>query len=151
MEKKKYTIDNQNNVVVFVLGMRIHKSFMFHHWIPIVSSMSIMLRELYTKKHLGFLHSEFLFSWKGITLIQYWESYEQLESYAYGENHSKIWKHYMKKIMKNKSVGVFHETYLIENNKYEGIYLNMPKFGLAKTMPIKEIDGHNHRSRDRLI
>lgn len=62
----------------------------------------------------------------------------------------KIWKHYNKKVMQKKSVGVFHETYPIEQKKYEGIYLNMPKFGLAKTMPIEPIESHNNRSKDRL-
>ncbi|WP_308464591.1 monooxygenase family protein [Fictibacillus barbaricus] len=30
--------------------------------------------------------AEFHFSWKRITLIQYWRSFEQLEAYAHGKN-----------------------------------------------------------------
>lgn len=59
MKMNRYTIDNQKKVVVFILGMRIHKLLMVHHWLPIVTSMSVMLRELYTNRQLGFLHSEF--------------------------------------------------------------------------------------------
>ena len=34
-------------------------------------------------------------------------------------------------IGKDGTVGVWHETYLIEPGKYETIYANMPLFGLA--------------------
>jgi len=148
--KERYTIDNQKEIVVFVLGMRVHKLLQIHRWLPIMTSMSVMLRELYTNKQLGFLHGEFLFSWRGITLLQYWESYDHLEAYAYNDNHMHIWKYFNQNVAKRKAVGIFHETYLVEAQKYEAIYNHMPRFGLAHAMPLKQVDRDINKSRERL-
>ncbi|EOO18411.1 hypothetical protein IGA_02430 [Bacillus cereus HuA3-9] len=118
--------------VVFIIGMRINNLFKFWKWIPVFNAMGPMIKELYQNPQWGFLHTEFLFSWRKVILIQYWKGFDELVNYAHGENHSYAWKSYNNKIKDNGSVGVFHETYQIEKGASEAIYVNMPKTGLSR-------------------
>ncbi len=68
-------------------------------------AMPPMIKELYQNKELGFLHTEMSFSWKTMTLIQYWKSFEQLESYAKGARHLKAWKKFNQRIGSDGTVG----------------------------------------------
>ncbi|WP_311774201.1 MULTISPECIES: DUF4188 domain-containing protein [unclassified Nostoc] len=47
--------------------------------------------------------------------------------------HLKTWQRFNRAIGTDGSVGILHETYLIEPGRYEAIYGNMPVFGLAAT------------------
>ncbi|GMA61371.1 hypothetical protein GCM10025859_18110 [Alicyclobacillus fastidiosus] len=46
--------------------------------------MGPMLRELYEEPNLGFLYTEYFMRWRGVTLVQYWRSFNSLESYSQG-------------------------------------------------------------------
>ncbi|ABY44154.1 DUF4188 domain-containing protein [Bacillus sp. TH22] len=118
--------------VVFIIGMRINNLLKFWKWIPVFNAMGPMIKELYQNPQWGFLHTEFLFSWRKVILIQYWKGFDELVNYAHGKNHSYAWKSYNNKIKDNGSVGVFHETYQIEKGASEAIYVNMPKTGLSR-------------------
>jgi hypothetical protein len=128
----RYSAQMEDSFVVFVIGMRINRIFALHKWIPVVKAMGPMIKELYQNPELGFMSTEFFWNWRGITLLQYWRSYEQLEKYARGGIHLKAWKHFNKSIGTDGTVGIYHETYMIQPGQYECIYGNMPKFGLAK-------------------
>ena len=47
-------------------------------------------------------------------------------------------------------VGIWHETYLMEPNKFEVFYGNMPKFGLGAAMEHIEATGHRQTARKQL-
>ncbi len=150
MHKGRYTVQNEKDVVVLIIGMKIHKLFHFHQWIPIMKSMGTMLKELYSNSSHGFLHGEVCLNWKGVTVIQYWESFEKLEAYAHNETHRQFWRYYNQKAAQKNVVGIFHETYIVPAKNYEAIYVNMPKFGLGKALPFEEVDKHTNSSRERL-
>ncbi len=42
------------------------------------------------------------------------------------------WKAFNRNIGADGSVGIWHETYLVNARQYESVYSNMPRFGLAK-------------------
>ncbi len=131
----RYTAgSSEEDFVVFIVGMRINQIFSISKWLPVAKSMGPMIKELYQNPQWGFRHTEVLFSWRTITLIQYWKRFDELLSYAHGNTHSMAWKAYNKKINNNGSVGVFHETYKIEKGASESIYNNMPKNGLSKAL-----------------
>jgi hypothetical protein len=55
-----------------------------------------------------------------------------------------------KRLQKLFSVGVWHETYLVEPGKYETIYANMPLFGLAAATTHVRTEGGLSAARDRM-
>ena len=150
MKTDKATVQNEKDVVVFIIGMKIHKFFYVHQWIPIAKAMGTMLKELYQNKNHGFQNGELHLNWKGITVIQYWDGFEQLETFAHEELHRGIWKEYYQKADMQKVVGIFHETYIVPAKNYEAIYVNMPEFGLGKARSLESIDQKKKSSRQRL-
>ncbi|MFD0713093.1 DUF4188 domain-containing protein [Paenibacillus sp. GCM10027626] len=129
----RYTAQMEDSFVVFIIGMRVNKLWAVHKWLPTFMAMSPMIQELYRNKELGFLDSSYHLSWRGVTLIQYWNSFEQLENYARnGAVHLQAWRNFNQKVGTSGVVGIYHETYLVEKEQYECLYNNMPVFGLAK-------------------
>ncbi|MEH2363719.1 DUF4188 domain-containing protein [Nostoc sp.] len=129
----RFTAEINEPFVVFLIGMRINKLFAFSKWIPTATAMSPMLRSLYQNPEKGFLGGETFVYWRGVGLIQYWRSFEDLEHFARNpaDAHLKAWQRFNQAIGADGSVGIWHETYLIEPGKYKAIYGNMPVFGLA--------------------
>ncbi|MCG3005253.1 DUF4188 domain-containing protein, partial [Escherichia coli] len=50
----RYTADSEEDMVVFIIGMRINKLFSFSKWLPVFMAMPPMKKELYQNKELGF-------------------------------------------------------------------------------------------------
>ncbi|XGW00663.1 MAG: DUF4188 domain-containing protein [Leptolyngbya sp. BL-A-14] len=48
------------------------------------------------------------------------------------------------------SVGIWHETYLIQPGQHESIYANMPVFGLAAATNHVPVTGRRDTARGRL-
>ena len=140
----------EESLVLFIIGMRINKFFSFTKWIPVFQAMGPMIKELYQNPELGFRNTEFLLSWRGVTLIQYWRSFEDLEAYAQGKTHSVAWKNFNQKIKDDGSVGIYHETYIIEKGASEAIYNNMPKYGLSKAYSHTRVASKTESARNRI-
>jgi len=123
----------EGDFVVFLIGMRINKPLRVDKWFPVASAMPKMLKELYSNPELGLIHHEMWFS-RTIVLIQYWRSIEQLLAYAKNRDaeHLPAWQAFNKSIGTDGSVGIWHETYIVSDKKYETVYSNMPPFGLGK-------------------
>lgn len=138
------------DVVVFIIGMRINKWWALHQWLPVFFAMGPMLRELYTHKELGFLSTEMSWNFRTITLIQYWKSYENLIAYAKGPIHLKAWRNFYQKSSKSTAVGIFHETYKVPSGSYESLYANMPNFGLAKAIGHHPVTSKHNTSEQRI-
>ncbi len=130
----RYTTENDQDIVVFLIGMRINKRLAIQKWLPVFMAMPGMIRELYQNKNLGFISLESFFGLRTTVMIQYWRSTEELMAYAKGNNHLKAWKEFNQKIGNNDAVGIYHETYVVRKGEYESVYGNMPLYGLAKAM-----------------
>jgi hypothetical protein len=50
----------------------------------------------------------------------------------------------------NDSVGIWHETYLVNQGHYETVYANMPRWGLAAAGSHLPAIGRRNTARDRL-
>lgn len=129
----RYTAQIEGSFVVFVIGMRINKLWAIHKWLPVAQAMQPMVTHLRTNRELGLLHVEQFVYWRGAALVQYWRSFEQLESFARNPSlsHLDAWKRFNRAVGADGSVGIWHESYLVPEGQYECIYGNMPKFGLA--------------------
>ncbi len=130
----RYTVEYEKNFTVFIIGMRINQWWAIHKWLPVLLAMPPMIKELYMNKSIGCMSMENFFSLRTTLMIQYWNSEDELLSYAKGGQHLKAWRDFNKKIGNNSAVGIYHETYNIKDGNFETIYGNMPKFGLAKAM-----------------
>ncbi|MBH0168165.1 DUF4188 domain-containing protein [Fictibacillus sp. 18YEL24] len=150
IHKGRHVAAVEGDFVVFVIGMRVNKLLSFSKWIPVFKAMGPMIRELYQNPELGFLHTEFHFSWRRVKLIQYWKSFDQLEAYAHGRTHLVAWKAFNKNIGDDGSVGIFHESYKIEKRSAEAIYNNMPRIGLGKAYSLATVTKNTQRARERM-
>lgn len=131
----RYTIDNTEDIVVFIIGMRVNKRLAIQKWLPVFAAMPGMIKELYmNKEELGFLSMESYFGLRTTTMIQYWRSTEDLLAYAKNEKHLTAWKNFNQKVGNNDAVGIYHETFQINKGNYESIYANMPHYGLGKAL-----------------
>lgn len=149
--KGRHTAGYQGPLVVFVIGMTVNRWWAIHKWLPVFLSMGPMISELYRNKELGFLDMQMGFGPRGPVLIQYWRSYEDLEHYARGgEKHLKAWRAFNRRVAGSGHVGVFHETYLVEEGNYESVYVNTPKHGLGRVSGVVPATGHRETARRRL-
>lgn len=146
---QKMTVELDDEVVVFIIGMRINKWWKVRKWWPVFVGMPRMLKELTQHPELGMIHYKML----GTTVIQYWRSYEQLEAYARSKTHLHLpaWKHFNQKIgHSNGDVGIWHETYRISSGQFEAIYGGMPVHGLAHAGRLVPIGKRADSSRERM-
>ena len=130
----RYTANVEGSFVVFIIGMRVNKLWAVHKWMPVAKAMGPMLSELLSQREMGLLHAEPFLYWRGVALVQYWRSFEQLEQFARNpaNTHLEAWKRFNKAVGADGSVGIWHETYQVQSGQYESIYANMPKMGLAR-------------------
>jgi fumigallin biosynthesis monooxygenase-like protein len=147
----RMTADRTAPFAVFLIGMRINKPLRIDKWWPVISAMPRMVKELEANPQLGFLGYH---QWLGRTtiMLQYWESFEQLESYAKSKDreHLPAWREFNRRVGASGDVGIWHETYTIQPGGYECIYSNMPPFGLGKVGPLVAINSLRDAARQRL-
>jgi hypothetical protein len=147
----RFTADTDEPFVVFIVGMRFNK-ILSPKWFAGVKAFDKMYRALMSDPELGFLGAEKILYWRGSGQIQYWRSMEHLERFARGVDgtHVPAWKHYNQIVRTSGTVGVWHETYIMEPGKAEAIYANMPEFGLGKVLDHVPAIGHRETARRRL-
>lgn len=146
----RYTAKVEGSYVVFIIGMRINRLLAVHKWVPVVRAMGKMMGELYQHPELGFLGSRTSVGLRTITQIQYWRSFEHLENYARAPLHLNAWKAFNQAVGSDGSVGLYHESYLVEAGHYECVYINMPVFGLGEVGELISAAGKWESARQRL-
>jgi hypothetical protein len=148
----RYTADIEGPFVVFIIGMRVNRFFAFRKWVPTAMAMGPMLKTLFQHPEKGFLGAETYFSLRGVTTLQYWRSFDDLERFARSkeEPHLSAWKQFNSAIGTDGSVGIWHETYQVAAGQYEAIYGNMPVYGLAKATAHAPATGRRETARRRM-
>ncbi|WP_424925092.1 DUF4188 domain-containing protein [Bacillus safensis] len=147
----RFTTDNSDSIVVFIIGMRINKRWAIHQWLPVLMAMPGMIKELYTHQdELGFLGTENYFGLRTTAMIQYWKSTDDLLAYAKMEKHLAAWKEFNQRARNNDAVGIYHETYQIQAGSYESIYVNMPSYGLSQAKSPISISKGQQTAKERL-
>lgn len=150
--KGRFSAEAGDSFVVFVIGMRVNDLLAVRKWAPTARAMFPMLKELHTEPDRGFLSAEVFLYWRGVALIQYWRSFEDLERFAKDRDasHLPAWRRFNRSVGSDGSVGIWHETFLVERGAYEAIYANMPVFGLAKATSRVPATGRRETARKRL-
>lgn len=148
----RFTAVTEEPFVVFLIGMRINKLWAAHKWLPIARAMPPMLQTLQEQPQKGFLGGQGFLGGRTTLLLQYWRSFADLEAFARNptDPHLQAWKRFNQSIGDDGTVGIWHETYLINPDQYECVYSNMPRFGLGAVMAHEPAIGHRHAARSRL-
>ena len=145
---ERMTASIEGEFAVFLIGMRINKLWRVDHWWPVATAMPKMIRELMENPELGLLGHE---GWFGRTtiMVQYWRSTDHLMAYARSRDseHLPAWREFNRRAAKGTSVGIWHETYVVQPGASESLYLNMPRFGLAAAGDHMPATGNRHAGR----
>jgi hypothetical protein len=130
----RFTFDHDEDIVVFLVGMRINKLRKVHRWLPVAVAMPRMLKELFRDTGSGLLGARTFVSGRDVMVVQYWRDFEHLERYARAGDsaHLPAWRAFNRRVGTSGDVGVWHETYCIAPGSAEAIYANMPLHGLAR-------------------
>jgi hypothetical protein len=131
--KGRQTASLDDEVVVFLIGMRINRLRSPRSWLPAFRAMPRMLAELARNPDLGLLSGQWFWSGRVIAYVQYWRSFEHLARYARARDHEHLpaWREFNRLVRDNGTVGIFHETYRVGPGRAETLYANMPPFGLG--------------------
>lgn len=134
--------DYAGSVVLFLVGFRINAWWKPHKWIKAITSFNRILKELDDNPQFGCLGYE---KWIGINYfsLQYWRSHEALLEYARSKQavHFASWVKFNEYIGKKGDIGLWHEIYALTPGNYEGVYKNMPLFGLGKATKVTSAKG----------
>lgn len=143
----------RDEIVVFLIGMRINRPWQVWRWLPVLLAMPRMIIELVRDPSRGLAGRPRTFlSGRVIMLVQYWNSFEDLERYARDPKaeHLPAWRAFNKQIRDNSTVGIFHETYRVPSANSETVYVNMPAFGLAGATSAVPLKSGRHTAAARL-
>jgi hypothetical protein len=148
----RYTAASDEPFVVFLIGMRVNRVFAVGKWLPTFQAMVRLMRTLVAHPEKGLLGSQPILYWRGLGLIQYWRSFDDLERFARSpsEPHLDAWRRFNRSVGADGTVGFWHETYVVEAGKHEAIYGNMPVFGLAAATRHVPAVGRRETARRRL-
>ena len=148
----RFTAQSSEPFVVFLIGMRVNKLLAVRRWFQVATAMPPMIAELKRHPELGLLHAEFFLNWRGVGVLQYWRSFEQLHAYAHARNamHLPAWTEFNRRIGGDGSVGIWHETYAVGPGQFECVYANMPRFGLAQAAEHAPVVGRLDGARLRM-
>jgi hypothetical protein len=149
---KRVTADIEGDFVVFLIGMRINRPFKPSKWLPVFLAMPKMVRELEQNPESGFLAAKlYLGSPRAPMVVQYWRSFEHLETYARNRDnaHWPAWVAFNKHVGSNGDVGIWHETYLVPAGSYECVYNNMPPTGLGAATSLVPAAGRKATAASR--
>lgn len=147
----RMTAQIEDEVVVFLIGIRINRIWKLHKWPPVARAMPRMLRELGSDPDSGFLGFH---QWLGNPTIalQYWRSFEHLERYAKdaARSHRTAWAAFNRAVASSGDIGIWHETYRVRPGDFECINSNMPLLGLAKATRAVPAEGQRQSADERI-
>ena len=148
----RFTAKTSDPFVVFLIGMRVNRLLALRKWIRVAAAMPPMIAELKRDPSLGLLHAEFLLYWRGVAVLQYWRSFDHLHAYAHNRDaaHLPAWAEFNRRIGGDGTVGIWHETFLVQAGQFECIYVNMPRFGLAGGVDHIPVTGRLESARARV-
>ncbi len=81
IHKGRFTAEMDEDFVVFLIGLQVHKPLKLRQWLPLARGMPTMQREIAHHPEIGCLHIE-NFGALATSRFQYWRSFEDLERFA---------------------------------------------------------------------
>ena len=149
----RHTHRHDGAAVVFLLGIRINRLRAVRAWLPAISAMPDMLRELSGEPALGMLGFTRHLSARGALVVQYWRDLETLIEYAHstGQAHRPAWTEFNRRARHSGgAVGIWHETFVVTTGGHESVYVDMPTIGMAAAYGAVPATGRRQSARGRL-
>lgn len=139
-------------VVVFLIGMRVNKLRAWRQWVPVSKAMVPMLRELTADPDSGLLGFRSFAGRRTTTMLQYWESTEKLQAFANDPDrtHRPAWTAFYQLAARGNNVGIWHETYVVPAGNFETVYRSMPLFGLGEVAGVVPVNRRGRTAAERL-
>ncbi|GAB3135956.1 DUF4188 domain-containing protein [Tsukamurella serpentis] len=159
MQHDKRTDTHDGEMVVFLLGMSPRRTWRLDQSIFVGRALLGMRRELERDRRrgaaLGYLGGFNALTPRGPMLVQYWRSYDDLESYSHATDlrHRPAWLRFysITHAAGRSRVGLWHETYRVSAGAHESIYADLPApVGLGSAVGTQPIGGRGVSSRERL-
>ncbi|MGY1661503.1 DUF4188 domain-containing protein [Geodermatophilus sp. SYSU D00705] len=150
IHRGRFGAEIDGDFVVFVIGARLNTPWRVLQSLRDLGGrrrgMQAMLAELVRRPEKGLLG----YRMSGLTVIQYWRSFEHLEAFARdpGDLHRPTWLEWFRRDPQGRT-GIWHETYLVRAGEYEAIYSDVPEAGLAAAGRVVPLAG-NSSARLRL-
>lgn len=152
----------EGDLVVFLIGMRIHQPWRLDVVARAFTAMPRMVAELERNREaaargeadaLGCLGARYLLDGPHPTVLQYWRSTEDLYRYASDATllHCPAWKaFYRYAATAPEAVTIWHETYSVPAGGHESIYGGPARIGLAAIDGVVPISQRGERARERM-
>ncbi len=139
-------------LVVFLIGARVNNLLAVRRWWWVARAMPAMMDALARQPDLGLLHVENFSRGRTTLSLQYWDSMDQLLAFATDRDspHLAAWHRWNREMQAADDVGIWHETYAVAPGQFEGIYANMPRFGMAAATRRVDVGPRSERARQRL-
>lgn len=152
LNTERMTAELDEEFVVFRIGMRVNRLWKIHEWLPLVRAMRKMLDELQGDPESGLLAFDFKPGIRNHEYFQYWRSFEKLREYALDPDsqHVPAMQWTAEQMRESDATGIWHETYLVQDDAYETIYDNMPPIGLGKAGTLYSATEHRRTAAGRL-
>ncbi len=134
LNRGRWTAQIDGDFVVFLIGAAVHEPQQAEQAGALLMAMVDMLGELEQDPSKGLLGYQ-VWGAVGGVIVQYWRSFEALESYAKNPDarHAPVWRAWNLLCEDDRAgAGIWHETFLVSSGSYEAVYQNMPVTGLAK-------------------
>jgi len=138
--------------VVFLVGLRINQVWRPDRWWATLMAGRAMDQALRRDPESGMLDSRLVVTGRGPAFVQIWRSFADLERYAHAEDklHQAAWKRFYKLVGRSGAVGLWHETYQVAPGRYEAMYVNMPRYGLANAGESAPVSRRGESARQRM-
>lgn len=148
IETGRHAASFDGDLVVFLIGARVHKLWKVRQWLPVAKAMNAMQREIAAHPEIGCLHIQNFGAVNGVS-IQYWKSFQHLEDFARSNkwSHLPAWREFNRLIRDSGDLGIWHETYMVPAGGFEAMYGNMPAMGLAAAGSMVPIGAGSTASR----
>jgi hypothetical protein len=153
-ERGRWTHDRAaagDDLVVFLIGVRINRPWRVRAWLPTLRAMGPMLAELGREPARGLLGFRTMIGPGGLTLVQYWRDVDSLYAYASATDgeHRPAWAAFNRRARDaDGAVGIWHETFPTRGS--ESIYVDMPPIGLGAAAGLLPVGKRQDRARARL-
>jgi hypothetical protein len=136
---------------VFLFGMRLNRLRGLPRFLWGLRVLRRVLRDLEAHQR-GFVAGRVYRAGRTLVAVQYWESFDALDAWARDHRlpHRRPWQQYLREALDDGAMGLWHETYLASPGSWEGVYLNMPPWGLAAGVEAVEMQTTKGSARERL-
>ncbi|MFV0375640.1 DUF4188 domain-containing protein [Microbacterium sp.] len=142
---------HDGELVVFHIGLEIHRWWRPDVWLPAFMAMPAMLRELFADPESALRGADVLIGRGGPYVVQYWSSLDALYAYATApeSEHRPAWTRFNKMARRHPgAVGIWHETYQVA--RAETMYVSTRRRGLAAATEAIPVTARHDRARQRI-